>query len=194
MKTEPVPSDQITFGRYWPLLILRRELQAAHLVSHAIKRLPALPLGMQDIPAAAPEHFVATNGDVALLDRDGGKIEMAPSSLPEQMAGEIVFVPSLHDHDDRTPLFIVKAGDQCAAKKVDHPVARDLRHGLLELERIVHNNVISSAPGKRATNRAGIPAAASRGHELRAGVLCGPHRREERAIPGGLHHHAKLAV
>src|SRR5262249_48130812 len=112
IEPEPVPPDEIAFDGHRPLLVLRREHQAADLGSDAVEDFPALPLRMQDLAAAAGDLLAVADGDDAILDRDGGQVEMLPATLSKEMAGKVVLVQTLHDYDDRAVLLIIEAGDQ----------------------------------------------------------------------------------
>src|SRR5438552_17396328 len=54
---EPAAFDEIAFERNRPLLILGRELEAAHVSPHAIESSFALALRMQYVPHASCHHF-----------------------------------------------------------------------------------------------------------------------------------------
>ena len=173
--SEPVASDEIAFERNRPLLILGREHQAADLRLDTVQGVFALALRMQDVADPSCDHLAVAERDDAVLDGDRRQVEMLPAALIEEMAGKVVLVQALHDDDDGTVLLVVEARDQGAGVPVDHPLAGRLRHRLFGLERIVDDDEVGPAPGERAADRGGVAAAAGRGDELGAGILCGPH-------------------
>ena len=77
---------------------------------------------------------------------------MLPAALLQQMAGEVVLVEALHDHDNRPPFLVVQAGDEGAGVELDDLAARRFRHGLVGLERIVDDDQIGAAAGERAAD------------------------------------------
>src|SRR5207249_3235895 len=160
------------------------EHQTADLGFDALEHLLALALRMQHLARAAGEDLAGPNGDDAVLDRDGGEVEVLPTTLSEEIAGQVVLVQALHDHADRISFLVVEARDQAAAVPVDHAPARWPRHRLFGLERIVDYDEIGSPPRERAADRGSVAAAAGGGDELGAGILCGAHSREEGSIPG----------
>jgi hypothetical protein len=71
-----------------------------------------------------------------LFDRDRWQIEMLPTALTQNVAGEIVLVQPLHHRDDCAGALVVEARDERAAEPIDHPLARGFRLRLPGVERV----------------------------------------------------------
>src|SRR5271168_1861027 len=106
-----------------------------------------------------------------LLERDRRHVQLAPAALSQQVASEIVLMQTLHDRDYRPRSFIVEARDEGAAIPVDDPLPRRLRMRFVGVQRIVDDDQIGAASGKRSANGGRIPAASLGSDELETGFF-----------------------
>src|SRR5262249_62096495 len=107
---------------------------------------------------------------------------------------QMVLMLTLHDDNDRAILFVVEARDQGAGVPFDQALARRFRRRILGFLRIVEDNEVAAASGEGAANRSGVPAAPGRGDEFGAGISGGSYSWKQSLIPGGIDHHAELAM
>jgi hypothetical protein len=63
---------------------------------------------MQDFVPAAKHPFARPEPDDRILLGNRRQIEMMPVALLEQVTGKIVFVQTLHNHDDRIALLVIE--------------------------------------------------------------------------------------
>lgn len=113
---KPFPLDEIAFERHRPLLVLRRELQAADFGLDPLQHQLAFAPHVQEVAGATAKDAIMAAGDDAIFDGDGRQIEVMPATCLQQMTCEIVFMQALHHHDDAAGFLIVQARDQGASR------------------------------------------------------------------------------
>ena len=133
--------------------------------------------------------------DVGFVDfGDGGEGENLPALLTYQVSNEVIFVESLHDHDDHARGFVIQTGKQRAVEPFIDASALGFRNRFVGFQRIVDDDEIGAAPGQHAADRSREPKAASRSGELvQACPGVGQTRREQPLQPGRAHHVATVA-
>ena len=108
---------------------------------------------MQRLAAAAremlrPQHRVDDQRLVLLGDRR--EAHGLPRLLRQYMAGEVVFVQSVHDEDDRARELVVETAVEGVVEPVVRRLALGLRQCLLGLQGVVDDDEVGAAPGQRA--------------------------------------------
>jgi hypothetical protein len=107
---------------------------------------------MEDIAAATQMFFSVSELDGLLLQRDRRHVQMMPAALLQEVAGEVIFMQALHDHNDGARLFVIEPRDQCAAILIDHSLPARLRMELVGVQGVVDDDQIGTASGKRSAN------------------------------------------
>jgi hypothetical protein len=98
MQTPPKGDQQTAPGTtYRPLLVLRREYEAADLGPDAVKGCFALPCRMPDVYDVPRDRLVGSNGKDAVLDGDRRQLKMLPFARLAQSSS--LFVASLEFAD-----------------------------------------------------------------------------------------------
>src|SRR5208283_763751 len=100
---------------------------------------------------AVMEHFGSKLKNL-FFDSNRRQIEMPPTALTQNVAGEIVLVQPLHHCDDCSGTLVVEARDERSAEPIDHPLARGFRLRLSGVERVVDDDEIGAASGQRAAD------------------------------------------
>lgn len=87
--------------------MLGGEKQAAHLPLDRVERGLAFALGVQHVADLARVDPAMPQFDDLALQRHGGKVQMVPAALAQQVAREVVLVQPLHDRDDGAGALVV---------------------------------------------------------------------------------------
>src|SRR3954451_14461249 len=91
--------------------------------------------------------------------------EVIPPSRLQKVPGEIVDVQALHNQNDRAFAFVIKTRGEGLLIPLDDTPPREIRCGVVRLDRIVYNNELPTTPGKRtADGRSQAEAALYRAH------------------------------
>ena len=127
-----------------------------------------LACGMKQFTDLSIVERIIADLDFLRLLRDRGQIEMNPAVRIRlvQMPHQVVLMEPLHDDDDHAILLVVEAGQQCSLEPVYAAIASDFRRGILGFDRIIDDDEVPAAPGKRAADRSGVPEPALHRHEL----------------------------
>ena len=90
---------------------------------------------------------------VSIFDRNGGKLEDFPATLPHNVADHVVFVQALHNNDDAAGHLAVQAAVKRMLIPLVHRIASRIRHGLLGFQRIVNDDEVTTTPRQDAPHR-----------------------------------------
>ena len=116
-----------------------------------------------------------TDRDLLVLFGDRGQVEMAPATIPQQLAREVVLVEALHDENDGAASLVIEAGQKRRPIPVVDGTPGLLRLSVVSLHRIIDDDDIGAATGEGAANRDGETPAAFGRHAFGLGVLGKPH-------------------
>ena len=75
---------------------------------------------MEDIAAPACVKLPVPKLDDLVLQRNRWHVEMIPTALSHEVAGEVVLVQALHNRNNRAGLLVIETRDQCAAIPIDY--------------------------------------------------------------------------
>jgi len=99
---------------------------------------------------------------------------MLPAALSQEVAGQVILMQALHDHNNGARVFVVEARDKRAAVPVDDSLPGGLRMELIGVQGIVDDDQIGAASGKRSANGSRISAAALGRDEFESGFFGKP--------------------
>src|SRR5580658_7557192 len=194
---EPLRAHHAATGGRGRLLVLAGEVVGSDRLPDGFERRQGFPFRMERL-AGLPTIDATTEyrlDDVGFVDfGDGGEGENLPALLTYQVSDEVIFVESLHDHDDHTRGFVIQTGKQRAVEPFIDASALGFRNRFVGFQRIVDDDEIGAAAGQHAADRSREPKAASRSGELvQACPGVGQTSREQRLQPGRAHHIAAVA-
>src|SRR6202011_5136852 len=118
---EPTPMDDLALERNRALLVLRREVKAPEDELGAVQHLLGFARRMKKLSCPTWVSLVRPDRNLLVALRNRGQIKVHPVFLRRYVAGQVLEMKALHDHNDHALPFVVQPR---VTRAVEHLVHR----------------------------------------------------------------------